>query len=59
MDLKELPIGTLFKFNGNMDIFKLIGYNDDRTKIFYISINDKIIYGNLKECFVEMIGDIC
>lgn len=59
MDLKELPIGTFFKFNDNVDIFKLIGYNHDRTKIFYISIDDKIIYGNLKECSVEKIGNIC
>ncbi len=58
MDIKDLMIGTLFEMSSNNDTFKLIGYNSDRTRIFYISIHDKIIYGNLKECSIDMIHKI-
>jgi hypothetical protein len=58
MDLKELTIGTLFKVKNDNKIYKLIGYNADRSQVFYISIDDTIIYGNLKECSVDFIIEI-
>ena len=52
MDLTNLKIGSLFKINNESIICKLIGYNYDRTKIFYIQEGDNIIQDNMKQCDV-------
>lgn len=58
MDYTNLSISTLFKIKNDNSIYKFIGYNIDKTQIFYISINDKIIYGNLKNCSIDLIDEI-
>jgi len=52
MDFINLKIGTLFKINNDKVVCKLVGYNFNRTKIFYIQEGDMTIQDNMKECDV-------
>lgn len=55
MDFTNLKIGTMFKISNDSIVCKLIGYNDDRTKVFFIQEGDKIIQDNMKQCDVKNI----
>lgn len=44
----ELPIGSRFQFKNDTKIYKLIGYNSDKSKVMYISNEDKTIFENMK-----------
>ena len=54
----HMPIGAQFQLKHDNSIYKLIGYNSDKSKVMYIALDDTIIYDSMKIDDTENVANL-